>query len=172
MTTPRYVAITLSVTLALTCSTASLAKPHSAKTHTANTHAAKPTAPKECTDKEWQQADSMLKQLKSWSSVEDYYAHYKQCDYGYIAEGSTDAISVLMTEQWASLSQFNSGIKKQGAGYKTFVLGHISEIMGQDRLQKLQNLSTHACPRDLKTLCTDINKAAIAANTANTPHAK
>lgn len=168
MTTPKYVAIALSAALALSCSTVSLAKPHPTKAHGANTHAAKPTTPKECTDKEWQQADNMLKQLKSWSSVEDYYAHYKQCDYGYIAEGSTDAISILITEQWTSLSQFNNGIKKQGAGYKPFVLGHISEIMGQERLQKLQSLSAHSCPRDLKALCTDINKAAISANAVYT----
>ena len=166
MTTHNYVAIALSAALALTYSTAGFAKPHPTKAHTAHRHAAKSTAMKECTDQEWQQADNRLKQLKNWSSVEAYYAHYKQCDYGYIAEGSTDAISVLMTEQWASLPQLNSGIKKQGAGYKPFVLSHISEIIGQDRLQKLQSLSTHSCPRDLKALCADINKAASAANAA------
>lgn len=121
-------------------------------------------AVKKCTDEEWLQADAQLHKLDNWAAVENYYTQYKQCDDGYLAEGSADSISYLMAEKWQSLSELNTIIKRKGPKFEQFTLDHISEITGQERLQKLQMLSSRSCPKSLKPLCSKINKAATNAN--------
>lgn len=130
----------------------------------AATHSCQAAAAKKCTDQEWRQADTQLNKLNNWAAVENYYTQYKQCDDGYLAEGSADSITYLMAEKWQTLPELNNLIKRKGPKFEQFTLDHISEITGQDRLKKLQTLSSHSCPKGLKPLCGKINKAAINAN--------
>lgn len=119
-----------------------------------------------CTHNMSQQADSMLSQLNNWKSVEKYYVQYKQCDNGYLAESSADSISYLIAEHWKSLPEVNAIIRRKGPRFERFVLNHISEIIGQERLHRLKDLSSNDCPIHLETLCLKINKEASNADRA------
>ena len=115
-----------------------------------------------CSPADAEAADAMVDRLDSWNKVDYTVKHFRQCDDGSIAEGNSEAIARLLVDKWKTLPTLAKLIK-YNPSLKIFVLHHIDTTLDTDDLKKIKQLSLSACPRDLSSLCKDINEAAAQA---------
>ncbi len=114
---------------------------------------------KPCSPRDAEAADAMVDHLDSWPEVAKGYKKFGHCDDGSIAEGNSEAIARLLVDQWATLPRLAELIKRD-PGLKRYVLRHIDSTLDSQDLEKIQSLSSSACPGNAAQLCVALNAAA------------
>src|SRR5580693_2707785 len=80
-----------------------------------------------CTREDAIQAESEASSLTNWADVDRSYGRFAQCDDGAIAEGYSNTVAHLLSDDWASFDQLNSLVARHAA-FGRFVLHHIDEL--------------------------------------------
>lgn len=112
-----------------------------------------------CTTKEAAQAESQILNLKSWGAIYKHYKQFAKCDDGSIAEGYTESISKMLSNQWSELNNLENLIKKDEK-FKEFVIKHINSTMDEVDRKKILNNAIKNCNTNLDKLCKNIVHAA------------
>lgn len=121
-----------------------------------------------CSPQNAEAADEMVDKINNWVDVEYTFKQFEGCDDGSIAEGNSEAIARLLVDKWNTLPLLSKLIQKTPR-LKMFVLRHVNTTLDTDDLEKIEKFSLSACPKDMSSLCRDLNKAAIHAIKTNTP---
>jgi hypothetical protein len=109
----------------------------------------------ECTSLESRRADDGTEALKDWSAVHDWYRRWAQCDDGGIAEGVSEAVSLLLASHWNTTGQLAS-LGRQDPAFADFVVHHIDESVPDDRWKGIAARARGACPTDARVMCNRI----------------
>lgn len=112
-----------------------------------------------CSPAQGEAADAMLDKLDDWAAVGHFFKAYRQCDDGYIAEGSSDAIARLLAGQWETLPKLHALIRQEPA-LRAFVLSHVNSTLDTDELERIKRNASESCPSDGASLCADLRQAA------------
>ncbi|NDO83653.1 hypothetical protein CJP72_23750 [Citrobacter sp. NCU1] len=120
----------------------------------------------ECSPKDAEAADLAVDHLTTWQTVNDYFNHYRQCDDGDIAEGSSEAVIRLLADKWETLPKLDKIIAKNPP-LKGWVLNHINTTLDTDDLFNVEKLATSQCPSSGESLCKEIASSAHEAATGN-----
>ncbi|HBI09623.1 MAG TPA: hypothetical protein DDY57_05605 [Franconibacter pulveris] len=104
--------------------------------------------------------------MTTWQAVSDYFTHYRQCDDGAIAEGSSEAVIRLLADNWEALPELESVIAKNPL-LKNWMLSHINTTLDTDDLFNVEELAISQCPSSGKSLCNEIAASAHKAATSN-----
>ncbi len=97
-------------------------------------------------------AEEQADALKSWDEVYRSFKAFAQYDDGAIAEGYSDSISRLLSDDWNSVSQLNQWIA-ENKNFEKFVFKHIDELMTPDQAKKIRDNAETLCPKDAGRLC-------------------
>lgn len=112
-----------------------------------------------CQPAQAEAADAMVDKLDDWPAVDRFFKAYRQCDDGYIAEGSSDAIAQLLARQWDTLPNLQALIRQEPA-LRSFVLCQINTTLDSDELDRIKRNATESCPSDGASLCADLRLTA------------
>jgi hypothetical protein len=100
-----------------------------------------------------------LPRLKAWDAIHESFRKFTpQCDDGFIAEGYTDAIVVLLSHHWSSLPELVA-ISKRDSNFIKFVVRHINASADPDDLKQLLSQVANQCPPENKEICVRIHSA-------------
>lgn len=112
-----------------------------------------------CSPARAEAADAMVDKLDDWAAVGRFFKAYRQCDDGYIAEGSSDAIAQLLARQWETLPKLQALIRQEPA-LRPFVLSHVNSTLDTDELDRIERNASESCPSGGASLCADLRQAA------------
>lgn len=112
-----------------------------------------------CSSKQARAAETVVGTAHSWKELYKQYQQFEHCDDGAIAEGFSESVSMLLDEKWKEINTL-SRIAKRNAQFRTFILRHIDETVPSDRLSRINSNATNRCPRNIRSLCVEINNAA------------
>lgn len=116
-----------------------------------------------CSLKDQYWVSNELPGLKTWAAIhKSFQQHAPQCDDGFIAEGYTEAVVVLLAHRWQSIRELTT-ITKHDLKFEKFVLRHINASADPDDLKRIQLLASSQCPAKHKALCSSIYAAATEA---------
>jgi len=107
---------------------------------------------KPCTTPDAIRAEQEASSLRSWAEVYKSYKNFARCDDGAIAEGYSDSIARLLSDNWSTADQLNR-LASHDKGFKKFVLRHIDELMSPDQAEKIRDNADAHCPSYTKRLC-------------------
>lgn len=114
-------------------------------------------------DQQW--IANELPGLKSWGSLHKSFQRYvPRCDDGFIAEGYTEAVVVLLAKHWPSLHELAS-VTKRNPAFAKFVLRHIDASADPGDLKRIKEQAATQCSSEHKALCSSIHAAAAKAIT-------
>lgn len=111
-----------------------------------------------CTDNGFQ-ALSNIDAIHDWPALHNAYSRFKVCDDGAIAEGWSDIVGRLLTEQWKTLPTLNL-LTQADKGFERFVLFHIGEELSLDEAALIVKNAQTRCPAGAKRLCRVLIQAA------------
>jgi hypothetical protein len=114
---------------------------------------------KPCTKSEAMQAEKEVDSLKNWNDIYRSYRKFSQCDDGAIAEGFSDAVGRLLSNNWDQLGRLIT-LAKTDKNFERFVVRHIDESLSRDTLQRISNNARSSCPAGGQRLCVLIASAA------------
>lgn len=101
--------------------------------------------------------------LKSWGSLHKSFQEYvPRCDDGFIAEGYTEAVMVLLAAHWSSLHEL-ALVAKRDPAFREFVLRHINSSADSGDLKRIEEQAATQCSSKYKALCSSIHAAAVKA---------
>jgi hypothetical protein len=109
----------------------------------------------ECTRAQAIAAEETASTLKSWNALHSAFVSYHHCDDGAIAEGFSESVSKLLSEQWGALLQL-SKLATNDRPFLKFVLSHIDETVPADRLKEIGKHAKQNCPKYERKLCESI----------------
>ncbi|WP_156521190.1 hypothetical protein [Halothiobacillus diazotrophicus] len=116
-----------------------------------------------CSLKDQQWISNELPSLSSWPAIHKSFKKYvPQCDDGFIAEGYTESVVVLLANHWPSVQEF-SAIAKRDPGFRKFVLHHIDASADPDDLKRIESQAKNNCPPKQEAICSEIHSAAVRA---------
>lgn len=118
-----------------------------------------------CSKEEAQEAESVAATANSWQQLYQQYKLYAHCDDGAIAEGFSEAVTRLLSDRWRDIRELEA-ILKDARRFRDFVVRHVDETVPADRLDSIAKNATRRCPRNMKSLCSDIASAAARAKKA------
>lgn len=116
------------------------------------------TRPDKCTDNGFQ-AEKDIDTIRNWRGLYRAYQRYKACDDGAIAEGWSDIVVRLLTQEWNTLPTLNR-LARVDKGFETFVLWHIDELMSPDESALIIKNAETRCPSNAKRLCQALGRKA------------
>jgi len=105
-----------------------------------------------CTRQDSDAADRDLDRLKNWEAVYRTFRLYRQCDDGGTAEGYSDAVVILLTEHWPTVSVL-SKLARTNPEFEQFVLLHVDSLMSPDQGKVIIDNAHNRCPKGAKQLC-------------------
>lgn len=111
-----------------------------------------------CTEQEAIAADKEASEITDWKILLRSYLRYNQCDDGSIAEGYSDSVSRLLSDDWNKTPNLIAIIKRN-KGFCEFILKHIDETVPLSRLKKITFQAKNKCPNGGKTFCAAVLKA-------------
>lgn len=112
-------------------------------------------------DQQW--ISNELPGLKSWGSLHKSFQKYvPRCDDGFVAEGYTEAVVVLLAKHWSSLHELALATKRDLA-FGEFVLRHIDSSADSGDLKRIKEQAATQCSSKHKALCSSIHAAAVKA---------
>lgn len=113
----------------------------------------------ECTLSESRQADKDTESLQNWDAVYAWFRRWSRCDDGGVAEGNSEAITVLLAEHWSTTTRLAT-LTRKDSSFADFVLDHVDETVPADRLRRISANARVACPKGARSLCIRIERAA------------
>jgi hypothetical protein len=112
---------------------------------------------KPCTKEDSIRADAEAASLKNWAEVYKVYKEFVQCDQAGIAEGYSESIARLLSEEWKNTDQLNR-LVLDDKGFETFILRHIDELMTPSQAAKIRENADTKCPSHAESLCHAISR--------------
>jgi hypothetical protein len=114
---------------------------------------------KTCTWEDAKSAEAVAATVKTWKQLYQQFERYGHCDDGAIGEGSSEAVSRLLTEQWESIRNLEA-LGASNPAFRKFVMRHINETVPTERLARIAKNAATRCSSRLKSLCRDIEAEA------------
>lgn len=108
-----------------------------------------------CTTADAIQAETEASSLTTWPDLYRSYLRFRQCDDAAIAEGYSDSIARLLSDQWNTADELNRLVSHDN-GFEKFVLQHIDELMSPTQAENIGKNAEARCPSDAKRLCEKI----------------
>ena len=104
-----------------------------------------------------------LPSLKSWGALHKSFRKYvPRCDDGFMAEGYTEAVVVLLAKRWSSVHEL-AAVAKRDPSFSKFVLRHINASADPDDLNRIKEQAATQCSSKHKALCSAVHGAAVKA---------
>lgn len=113
---------------------------------------------KACSRVEEFQAETEIEGLNDWPLVYRAYLRFGHCDDGAIAEGYSDTVIRLLTDQWDQIAELNR-LALLNNKFEKFVLHHIDELATKNDLQTILKNTQKSCPKKAQRLCRSIEDA-------------
>jgi len=113
-----------------------------------------------CANQESQAAEAVAATASTWEQLHQQFKLYGHCDDGAVAEGFSEVVSLLLVERWGYVHGLDV-LSAADPDFRKFVIHHIDETVPSDRLIQIRKNSATQCPDRLKTLCHDIEVAAM-----------
>jgi len=111
-----------------------------------------------CAKKEAIAAEAVASTAKTWQQLHQQFMRYRNCDDGAIAEGFSEAISLLLVKQWGDIHTLDI-LGRSDPVFRKFVIHHIDETVPAERWAHIKKYASMQCPRNSKILCRDIELA-------------
>ena len=112
-----------------------------------------------CSLKDQYWISSELPRLKTWKAIHESFQKFTpQCDDGFIGEGYTDVVVVLLSHHWSSLPGL-AALVRGDTKFEKFILRHINASADADDLKQLLMQSEKQCPPKHKAICLSIHSA-------------
>jgi hypothetical protein len=111
------------------------------------------------TVKEMDTADAAASKIDNWTGVHSFYSNFRQCDYGYIAEGTSDTIVKLLAYKWEDTRQLEK-LTERDKDFEVWMLKHINSTVNSNDLDLIIKNSKNECPTDGNKFCKRIENAA------------
>lgn len=106
----------------------------------------------QCEERDVVAAHEALDGLTDWHRVHASFRRCGHCDDGGIAEGWSDVIARLLTEEWPTVS-VAAGLSRKDPAFRPFLLRHVDELMSPEQARAVVEAAEHRCPRDSRELC-------------------
>jgi hypothetical protein len=81
-----------------------------------------------CSTQEEEQAEYVAATATSWQELHQQFLRYGHCGDGAIAEGFSEAVTVLLAERWHTLEELYA-MRRADPKFQDFVLRHINETV-------------------------------------------
>lgn len=114
--------------------------------------------PVECTYAQSRQADDATDALKNWSALHAWYRRWARCDDGGVAEGVSEAVTLLLANHWNTTARL-ALMGRKDPGFADFVVRHVDETVPDDRLRRIAAHANSACSKGERALCNRIERA-------------
>jgi hypothetical protein len=105
-----------------------------------------------CTTADAIAADSDIDRLTNWAAIYRSFKQYGKCDDGGIAEGYSDAVARLLTEQWATVTTLAKQVQTDPM-FGRFVLDHVDSLMSPEQNRTIIENASNRCPYSAKQFC-------------------
>ena len=116
-----------------------------------------------CSLSEQRWISNELPNVKSWASLYKSFRQYgPRCDDGFIAEGYTEAVVMLLAKRWSLLHEL-AAVAKRDPSFGQFVLRHIDASAATDDLFRIKEQAGTQCFLKHKAFCASIQGAAVKA---------
>ncbi len=109
-----------------------------------------------CTKEDAIRAETESSSLQNWSEVYNSYRSSVHCDDASIAEGYSNSIAHLLSEEWDTIDQLNQLVSRD-RNFEQFVLRHIDELMSPAQAEKIRENAVAHCTRRASRLCKSIS---------------
>jgi hypothetical protein len=93
-------------------------------------------------------AGENIEKISSWEELAIHHGKYRACDDGYIAEGYSEVVSLLLANNWGNLK-----VAKWSHDFKKFVVEHIDETWGIKNYKKAHFNARTKCTTELSDIC-------------------
>ncbi len=114
-----------------------------------------------CSARMAERADAAIDSLDSWKAVDGFYAKYRACDDGSIAEGVSEAVIRLLVDRRAALRDTPPPLLKPAL--RRFVVAHVDTTVATQDLEALAKSDETDCASALADFCREIKVAAARA---------
>jgi hypothetical protein len=114
---------------------------------------------KQCPQEMAIRAESDTDIIVSWDAAFRSFRRFRQCDDGAIAEGFSDRISRLLSEDWNTFPRLLQIVAKNKA-FEMFVLKHLDDTVPAKTLDIVASNARTQCPSQGRRLCRLIVHAA------------
>lgn len=113
-----------------------------------------------CAQKDADQAMNEIMQLKTWDDLNGMFKKYAACfsDDGAIADGYSDLVGRLLSEDWESLPKLKMLCDSDPA-FERFVYKHLDMTIPADAWKLMVDNAKNRCPSDSKRICAEMLKA-------------
>lgn len=115
-----------------------------------------------CTNQDSRAAEAIAATASTWEQLYWQFARYRHCDDGAVAEGFSEAVSLLLSERWGDVTGLDA-MSAIDPDFRNFVIHHVDGTVPSERLDRIRKNSKTQCQDRLKTLCHDIEVAAMEA---------
>jgi dimeric dUTPase (all-alpha-NTP-PPase superfamily) len=122
-----------------------------------------------CTKEDAIRAETESSSLQNWSAVYNSYKNFVHCDDASIAEGYSNSIAHLLSEDWDTIDQLNKLVSRN-KNFEQFVLRHIDELMSPAQAEKIRENSVLHCTRRASRLCKSISIRLEQTRPSQEPH--
>ncbi|MDY1037892.1 hypothetical protein [Lelliottia sp. CFBP8978] len=112
----------------------------------------------ECSDEDFNAADATIP-LQTWNDVASFFNKFKQCDEGYLAEGVSTAVSVLLARHWEDFPQLLQ-VEKNNPDFEKWMLKHINTTANGEDIELIIKNSSMRCPQGETLICNKIGQSA------------
>ena len=102
----------------------------------------------ECTREQAISAEQTVLTISNWNQLHEHYSRYSICDDGAIAEGYSEVVSILVSEQWNDLKTAKLDIQ-----FERFILRHINMTWSDDKINVAFAHASNQCSEDIKNIC-------------------
>jgi len=105
------------------------------------------------------EAESSVSRLNNWEDVYKSFKKFRFCDDGAIAEGYSDVVERMLSNQWGQLEELVK-LSSSDKGYIVFVVKHIDATADKSDVENIIVNSSTKCPESAKSVCSEIEKSA------------
>jgi len=112
-----------------------------------------------CTKAEAMEAESSVSRLTNWEDVYKSFKKFRFCDDGAIADGYSDVVVRLLSNQWSQLKALIK-LSSSDKEFFVFVVKHIDATADKSDVENIIVNSGTKCPESAKTVCSKIEKSA------------
>lgn len=110
-----------------------------------------------CTREAAAAAQTEAARLTTWASLYSSFRAYGQCDDGAIAEGYTESVMKLLTEEWSSISKLAP--LWSHADFRSFIKRHMNETYSKQAAETALDNTTRQCPIEHRIICDELMRA-------------